>query len=348
MSLYDKYKKDVLIKDIAKRQRERDKIRRDFEEVLSSSGNGYNIEYFMAEDIPSKHFDREDVIIDDGGNYVDNTNSDSKKLLCRLDSGIKVGTYIFWGDMHWMVVSEDKVTVGAYKRFGIKPCYVYISKRIDNRIVDFPVVYDTKASSFKDTESNSTKAQAILDITSASIIIPNEAILRDITALNKRVMVRQEKVYKIKKEEPFVSVGVVHIVMEQDVITENDNMLNNIADDVLEKEVSFPSLEVSIQGDSIAKIGSKKEYTIVTELDALIDEEFSRQWLFEVRSVSGKDINNIIENLVIDNTTMSFRIIKNVNNINEKLLIGVYQKIGSEVVTEEIITEKEVLIKGLI
>lgn len=323
MNLYDKYKKINKSNIVDSREINKNKVARDFESILETSANSYDVKYFVVEDIKRKYFEEDRVLIDDSAKVSETMAKDSKKLLCRASSNIGVGTYINWRDIDWLVVSEDMVTTSAYKKFNILPCHMYITKRLEDRIVDYPVAYENINSNAFNQEIGANSSKFIVDISMEKIIIPNMEEIREITKLNNRVMVNAEKVYKVKKEDTFQSKGIIYVSIQQDVLTEKDNLELNIADDIIEDKLITPPETVDsiiIKGDRQAKIGSSKEYEIVVNKVNDIYEGLKIEILPE-------QFDSLIENVEIVENKVYFKVIKNTKNINKKIKIKAMLKV---------------------
>lgn len=323
MNLYEKYKKINKLQQNDVRDINKNRIAKDFESILETAANSYDIKYFIGEDIKRRYFEEDRILIDDSAQVSKTKIEDSKKVLCRTSSKIEVGTYINWNDIDWLVISEDLATTGAYKKFTILPCYLYITRNIEGRFVDYPVAYKGSSSNAYDKEIGMINGKLTIDITDEEIIIPNIEEIREITSLNKRIMINSEKVYKVKKEDTFLSRGVVYLNLQQDVLTELDSKEFNIADYKEDEEaIEIPdNIDfIKIQGDKTAKIGSIKEYVIDVNRANDVYEDLA----IEILPSAYKEI---IEDINICDNKVSFKVIKNTKNINKKILIKAILKV---------------------
>ena len=324
MDLYSKYKRINKSKGNDIREINKCRVANDFQRILDTSANSYDIKYYEVEDIKRRHFEEDRIVIDDGAKVAETTSVDVKKVLCKTSSKIGIGTYINWRNIDWLIISEDVTTTGAYKKFSMLPCNLYITKRVEGRIVDYPVAYENINSNAFNQEIGANSSKFIIDISMEKIIIPNIDEIREITALNKRVMINGEKVYKVKKEDTFQTKGVVYVTIQQDVTSDKDNTELNIADDI--GDVLPPIIEpmedsLTIEGDSIAKIGSRKEYEILTDIQNDVYEPV------KVEVVSAYDNDTLIEDLIITDDKVSFKVKKDTKNINKKLKIKAVSKV---------------------
>lgn len=359
MGLYEKYNKQLKLNGVDIRERNKNRVIKDFETLLKTSANSYDVKFYEVEDIKRRHFEEDVVIIDDTAKVAETTATDEKKVMCKTSSNIKIGTYIHWNNLEWLVVSEDMVTTGAYKKFSILPCHLYITRVIEDRVVDYPVAYENINSNAFNQEIGANNSKFLIDETMEKIIIPNIEEIREIVYLNKRVMLNSEKVYKVKKEDTFQTMGIIYVTIQQDVLTEKDNKELNIAADINKPNITTPDIPslipstISITGDKVAKIGTVKEYEIaVTEEN----DEFYEP--VEIIVTGDKDIDSLVDDLVITNELVSFKVKKETKNINKKITIKAVMKLKDNIPVhpilpddnrlENIEEEFNITIKGLI
>lgn len=344
MDLYNQYKRINGVRGRDARERNQNIVKREFDNILTNSANSYLVQYYKANDIPFRYFEEENIIIDDGTTGVKNTNKDEKRVMCSMDTCLKVGTYISWREREWLITAEELAPTSAFKKFTLRPCVVRFSMEIAGAIYDFPAVFEnlslqTKFSS--DVQIDNVGFE--IDSSTEQIIVPTDSILKEIIQVNNRIMLNKEKVFMIKKINNFASEGVSIVSIEQVVENQADNFDKNIADYSPKDEITSSQVEnkeITINGDNIIKIGSKRSYTIeLFEDDKLNDSEALD---ISVEAVNEEDIDSLLEKIEISERAISFYAVKNTKNINKKVKIVV---VSND--TEDLKTELEVSIKGI-
>lgn len=233
--------------------------------------NALNRESCIIDGIPSQ------AVFQDHSQSNNKDLSDDKYVVTENETQIGIGSYVDWRDREWLVFTEEEKTIPTHQQLKIKEVNWNIKWLKDGEVVNNGLGY----GAYVQNQTLYTLGVAFVgDLASIAngkmmMYVQNNVDTRDIR-IGQRVYIG-ESVYKILFKDPISRQGLINFLMEQDQEhPDNDNPELGVADYYTgganpTMETHDPDKVIEIQGDGVARVGSRHTYRISDE-DRTVDE----------------------------------------------------------------------------
>lgn len=209
--------------------------------------------------------------------------SDDKYVILPNETKAHVGSYIQWREGEWLVFTEEEKTIPTHQQMKIKVVNWDVKWVYDGEVVNNGEGY----GAYVQNQTLYTLGVAFsgdnISIVNGKMMMymQNNVDTRNIK-IGKRIFIG-DNVYKILFTDPISRNGLINFLMEEDTITEDDNLELRIADywnTVEEPEITIPDEVSEIIGSSTAKLASIQTYTISSGVEV-------KEW--NIESIDGSE-----------------------------------------------------------
>ena len=181
---------------------------------------------------------------------------DEKLLHTKLESIIDSGSYIWWLNERWIVLSEEHNVVPSHRTFMIRKCEIDANILINGEKYSYPVyAYNTTLY------SDGLKELVNLSVSSAkySIMIAENGITNTLD-IGSRFIIRG-RAFEVSLIDDFTIKNVRTLTICETTVNSKDDLENDVAyNDNSERQNNMTDLK--IQGSDIILLGDTLEYTL--------------------------------------------------------------------------------------
>lgn len=182
---------------------------------------------------------------------------DEKLLHTKLESIIDSGSYVWWCNERWIVLSEEHNAVLSHRTFMIRKCEIDANILINGKKYAYPV-YAYNMTLYSD----GLKELVNLSVSSAkySIMIAENEITNTLD-VGSRFIIRG-RAFEVSLIDDFTVKNVRTLTICETVINSKDDLENDVAyNDNSEQQNNTADLK--IQGSDIILLGDTLEYTLL-------------------------------------------------------------------------------------
>lgn len=182
---------------------------------------------------------------------------DEKLLHTKLESIIDSGSYIWWLNERWIVLSEEHNAVPSHRTFMIRKCEIDANILINGKKYTYPV-YAYNMTLYAD----GLKELVNLSVSSAkySIMIAENEITNTLD-VGSRFIIRG-RAFEVSLIDDFTIRNVRTLTVCETVINSKDDLENDVAyNDNSEQKNNTTDLK--IQGSDVILLGDTLEYTLL-------------------------------------------------------------------------------------
>lgn len=243
-----------------------------------------------------------DVIIQDIDLDNEKDTSDNKYLLGKLDYNIKPSDIVTWETDKYIVLSKERNTVKTHNTFKMIRC------NFTAKWIDLDGVYrESPGYALNQTlYSLGVKEYEMIDMPNAKMVLDLPKNEHTLKVKRDMRLIIDGFIWKIANIDTINKDGIIHLMMGEDVFTEDDNIELGIADyyKYYKEEVVIPPTQLNITGDTTIKLNQSKIYTLTPPPNKNVD------WY-----ILGEYIPPIIK---IDNCTVKISINSDAKNVKDR------------------------------
>src|SRR5699024_955882 len=195
---------------------------RSFEKWFDQSMNAFDVE---IDGIANR------VVIQDQNQNNNKDLSDDKYLITKLETDVKVGSHITYGEEEWIVFSNEFKTIQTHKQVKMKEVNHYIKWMINGEISGkgkgYPAFIQNQTLYTLGVSTSGNNAWIVN--AKMMMYLPDNAETRTI-GIGQRVVIGGS-VYQVMFRDYVSRRGLVHFLLEQDMVApDRDNLELEIAD----------------------------------------------------------------------------------------------------------------------
>lgn len=232
MSYFDNYKKRVLGVSNTIKNREISEMASEFEEFLQSAVTSDYYTYTKVDELPDLETNEKELMIINDVAQNDKTALDEKILLCRLNTSIDVGCYVWFNENWFLIEFEENKTIPTHKKFIMRRCNNMLNFNYKGKIYNIPLSISNLtlySKGIRDTKYLS-EADAKRDV-----FIGSNPITRAIERGN-RIMLNNLSTFRITHINDFEytrrcdnEAGLIKWITVQTLVLNEDDKENNVA-----------------------------------------------------------------------------------------------------------------------
>lgn len=194
--------------------------------------------------------------------------SDDKYMIVEKGSNVKVGSYVNWRNVKWMVFTDEHKTIPTHKQVKVKETNHTIKWMINGKVSGNNSGYRAfiQNQTLYTLGVSSSGSHAWIVNAKMMMYLPDNSETRAIK-IGQRIVIGGA-VYQVMFKDYVSREGLINYLLEQDMVaTERDNLELGIADYYTDTHTSVetpsestPVEEVAITGSDKARIGSLVKY----------------------------------------------------------------------------------------
>lgn len=238
MSYFDNYKKRVLGESDTIKNREISELTSEFEDHLQTAITSNYYIYTKVDELPNLETNEKELMIINDVTDNDKTALDEKILLCRLNTNIDVGCYVYFNNTWFLIEFEENKTIPTHKKFIMRRCNNMLNFNFKGKIYNIPLSISNLtlySKGIRDTKYIS-EADAKRDV-----FIGSNEITRAIER-GSRIMLNNLSTFRITHVNDFEytrrcddDAGLIKWIVVQTILLNEDDKASNVAYNPLSK-----------------------------------------------------------------------------------------------------------------
>lgn len=280
-----RYRKRNLGDSSSIKDREVAEMRSEFDDYLKYTLTAQEYIYTKVDELPNLETNSKELMAITDVAKNDKSALDEKYLICRLDTNIDVGCYLYWNNSWNLIIFEEQKSIQGHKKFVMRRCNNILNFVFKGKMYHIPLSISNLTMYSKGISEMKYAGEAD---SKRNVFVGSNPITRQIL-IDNRIMLTNMTTFRITHVNDFEYTrrsdgesGLLKWLCVQTTLLNEDDKENNVAYNPISKPDTNGVNKIT--GDSDISMGEINEYSIEYEgeIEFTLDGTYSSTSLVNI------------------------------------------------------------------